>query len=89
MQACRPRDGGASRARAIGATAFALIALLGPPAQAAPGDTERISAGESPPALSADGRYVAFRWDGYADPQRYFTNWHIYLADRGTGAATP
>ena len=37
-------------------------------AHAAAGDTQRISAGGAPPTLSANGRYVGFRWDGLPDP---------------------
>lgn len=37
------------------------------------------------PTISANGRFVAFRWDGY-DPTRDGTQ-HIYLHDRWTAQA--
>jgi len=67
--------------------AFAsLIALSGWQglAHAAAGDTQRISAGGTPPTLSANGRYVGFRWDGLPDPDSYFYYWNIYVTDRST-----
>ena len=65
------------------AACFALAGWLNV-AHSAPGDTQLISPGETPPTISANGRYVAFRWDGLPDPQRYFSNWNIYVSDRST-----